>query len=129
MAFAIVTMTDEAVQRVREICAAKNALGLKLSVRKGGCAGLEYAMDLIADANSAMAAKMDKAERNGALIYIEPKDTLFLLGTEIGYEETTLHTGFTFKNPNQTSACGCGESVEITPANAEMLQKQLHSAA
>jgi iron-sulfur cluster assembly protein len=59
-------------------------------------------------------------EEKGETILIEPRAVLFLLGTEMDYEATPLKSGFTFRNPNQTAACGCGESVQLTPARAEM---------
>jgi len=127
--FSILTLTDKAVQRVKEICAGhKEAQGLLLGVKKGGCAGLEYSIELAMPAVLAAKPKMDKIEQGGAVIFIEPQAVLFLLGTEIDFEVTPLRTGFVFNNPNQTSACGCGESVEITPAKAEVFRQKLLSA-
>lgn len=127
--FAFLTLTDRAVRRVKEICAARpDALGVELSVRKGGCAGLEYSMDLVTEARLSQKPKPDKVEQDGAAVYIAPEAMLFLLGTEMDFETTALRTGFVFKNPNQTSACGCGESVEITPLTADALRERLRSA-
>lgn len=126
--FSILTLTDKAVQRIREICAAhEEASGILLGVKKGGCAGLEYSVDLITPEILAANPKMDKIEQNGATVFIAPQAVLFLLGTEMDFEITPLRTGFIFKNPNQTSACGCGESVEITPADPEIFRKKLQS--
>ena len=116
--FAVMNLTDAAALRVRSILAGRDALGLRIGVKKGGCAGMEYTVDL---ATSAKPFE-DVVEKDGARVYIAPEAVLFLLGTEMDYEETTLRSGFTFKNPNQTSACGCGESVELTPADASVLE-------
>lgn len=127
--FAFLTLTDRAAQRVKEICTAgEGALGVQLGVRKGGCAGLEYSMDLVTEAALAAKPKLDKVEQDGAVVYIDPQAMLFLLGTEMDFETAPLRTGFVFRNPNQTSACGCGESVEITPLTAEALRERLRSA-
>jgi len=127
--FAFLTLTDKAVARIKEVCANRtDALGVQLSVRKGGCAGLEYCLDLMTEAALAARPNMDKVEQDGAAVYIDPQAMLFLLGTEIDFEATALRTGFIFHNPNQTSACGCGESVAITPLTAEALQQRLRSA-
>lgn len=127
--FAFLTLTDRAAQRVKEICAAgEGALGVQLGVRKGGCAGLEYSMGLVTEAALAAKPKLDKVEQDGAVVYIDPQAMLFLLGTEMDFETAPLRTGFVFRNPNQTSACGCGESVEITPLTAEALRERLRSA-
>ncbi len=87
--------------------------GLRVGVKNGGCAGMAYTMDKVEEANPSDEVVSDK----GVTVYVDPKAVLFLLGTEMDYEVTKLKSGFVFKNPNQTSACGCGESVEISPAN------------
>lgn len=116
--FTIMTMTDAAADRVREIVDARdNAHGIRVGVKKGGCAGMEYTVDLVTEPN----AKDDHVERDGAHVYVAPEAALFLLGTEMDFEVTTLRTGFTFRNPNQSSACGCGESVELKPADLKAL--------
>ena len=114
MAFQVMTMTDEAVLRVRDAMAREDALGVRIGIKKGGCAGMEYTVDKVTEATRQ--AGDDVVERDGARVFVAPDATLFLLGTELGYEETVLRSGFTFKNPNQASACGCGESVELIPA-------------
>jgi iron-sulfur cluster assembly protein len=116
--FAVITMTDRAAERVREIVEARaNAVGVRLGIKKGGCAGMEYTVDLVTEPNP----KDDHVERDGANVYVAPEAALFLFGTEMDFEQTTLRTGFTFRNPNQSSACGCGESVELKPADLKTL--------
>jgi len=116
--FAVISMTEGAAARVREIMAARaGARGIRLGIRKGGCAGMEYTVDLVAEPNP----KDDHVEREGAHVWVAPEAALFLLGTEMDFERTTLRTGFTFRNPNQSSACGCGESVELKPADLKAL--------
>lgn len=123
--FAVMTLTEAAANRVREIVESREgALGIRVGVKKGGCAGMEYTIDV---ANEAKAGD-DVAEKDGAKVFIAPEAVLFMLGTQMDFEVTTLRTGFVFNNPNQTSACGCGESVELTPASAESL-RQMQGAA
>nr|WP_295468635.1 Fe-S cluster assembly scaffold SufA [Mesorhizobium sp.] len=124
--FAIMTMTDAAADRVREIVSARdNAKGVRVGVKKGGCAGMEYTVDLVTEPNP----KDDHIERAGADVWVAPEAALYLLGTEMDFEVTTLRTGFTFNNPNQSSACGCGESVELKPADLKALAEARASAA
>ncbi len=123
--FAVMTLTDKAADRVREIIASRDgALGIRVGVKKGGCAGMEYTIDLVTEAKSGD----DVIEKDGSRVYIAPEAVLFLLGTQMDFEVTTLRTGFVFNNPNQTSACGCGESVEIKAASPESL-RQMQGAA
>jgi iron-sulfur cluster assembly protein len=118
MGFQVITVTDRAATRVREIVSSRDgAHGVRVGVKKGGCAGMEYTVNLVTEPNS----KDDHIEHGGAHIYVAPEAALFLLGTEMDFEVTTLRTGFIFRNPNQTSACGCGESVELTPADLKKL--------
>lgn len=119
MGFAVMTMTDGAAARVREIVenSDSDALGIRVGIKKGGCAGMEYTIGLVTEPN----AKDDLIERAGAKVWVEPVAVLYLLGTEMGFETTTLRSGFTFSNPNQTSACGCGESVELKAADLSAL--------
>lgn len=125
--FAVITMTDRAADRVREIVDGREgAHGIRLGIKKGGCAGMEYTVDLVTEPN----LKDDHIERDGAHVYVAPEAALFLFGTEMDFEATTLRTGFTFHNPNQSSACGCGESVELKPADLKQLaEARSHSAA
>lgn len=109
----VVTLTDAAAARVREIMdrAAKPYAGLRVGVKNGGCAGQEYVLEYAEEAGP-----LDEVvEDNGVTILVEPKAVLFLIGTEIDYVTTKLSAKFTFKNPNETDACGCGESVTIEP--------------
>ena len=111
--FAVMTMTDAAGARVREIMSANpDALGIRVGVKKGGCAGMEYAIDLAAEVKP----REDVIELDGAKVFVAPEAVLYLIGTQMDFEQSDLRTGFTFHNPNQTSACGCGESVEIKAA-------------
>jgi iron-sulfur cluster assembly protein len=124
--FAIMTMTDAAADRVRQIVEARdNAAGVRVGVKKGGCAGMEYTVDLVTEPNP----KDDHVEHEGAHVYVAPEAALFLLGTEMDFEATKLRTGFTFRNPNQTSACGCGESIELKPAELKALAEARAGAA
>ena len=117
--FQIIRVTDRAADRVREIVANAegSAEGIRIGVKKGGCAGMEYTVDLVREPNPAD----DMVEVDGGKVFVNPQATLFLLGAEMDFEATKLRTGFVFRNPNQTSACGCGESVEIRPAAPEAL--------
>ncbi len=119
MAFAVMTLTEAAASRVKAIVdnAGGDARGIRVGIKKGGCAGMEYSIDLVTEPN----AKDDLIERNGASVWVAPEAVLYLLGTEMDFEVTTLRSGFTFHNPNQTSACGCGESVELKPADLAAL--------
>ena len=111
-----VSLTDAAAERVREIMAKadKPAVGIRVGVKNGGCAGQEYTF-----AYADEIGPLDEVvEDKGVTILIDPKAVLFLIGSEIDYETTRLASKFVFRNPNQTDACGCGESVTIVPANA-----------
>jgi iron-sulfur cluster assembly protein len=116
--FKAVTLTDAAAERVRSIMARSETpiAGLRVGVKNGGCAGMAYTMEYA----EAAAPHDEIVEDKGVRILIDPKAILFLLGTEMDFQTTKLSSGFTFNNPNQTSACGCGESVAITPANGSV---------
>ena len=112
----VVTLSDSAAARVREIMdrAEKPYAGLRVGVKNGGCAGQEYVMEY-----AEAAGPLDEVvEDKGVVILVDPKAVLFLIGTEIDYETTRLASKFVFRNPNETDACGCGESVTISPAAA-----------
>lgn len=111
----VVTLTERAAARVKEIMekADKPYVGLRVGVRNGGCAGQEYVLDYAEE----IAPLDEQVEDKGVTILIDPKAVLFLIGTEIDFETTRLSSKFVFRNPNQTDACGCGESVTITPAS------------
>ena len=119
--FQVLTLTDAATGRVRDIVAAsaEPAEGIRIGVKNGGCAGMEYTVNLVSEPNPAD----DVVELDGGKVFIDPAATLFLLGTEMDFEVTKLRSGFVFNNPNQTSACGCGESVELTPADPSALER------
>ena len=112
----VMTLTDAAAERVKAIMskAAKPVLALRLGVKNGGCAGMEYTMEW-ADYKKPLD---EVVEDKGVTVFIDPKAVLFLLGTQMDYKESMLKSGFVFNNPNQTSACGCGESVMLKPAEA-----------
>jgi iron-sulfur cluster assembly protein len=111
----LVSLTDRAAERVKEIMAKADGryIGLRVGVKNGGCAGQEYVLEYAEAANPLDEVVEDK----GVTILIEPKAVLFLIGTEIDYETTRLAAKFVFRNPNETDACGCGESVTIIPAS------------
>lgn len=113
----VVTLTDAAAARVKEIMARaeKPYAGLRVGVKNGGCAGSEYIIEY-----AETAGPLDEVvEDHGVTILIEPKAVLFLIGAEIDYEVSRLSSKFVFRNPNETDACGCGESVTIQPAAEE----------
>ena len=116
----IMTLTDAAAERVRSIMTSKpNAVGLKIGLKKGGCAGMEYTLEWAEEAG-----KFDEIiEYEGAKVIIDPMATLYILGTEMDYQVDKLSAQFVFNNPNQTSACGCGESVELRPADEARLEE------
>ncbi len=111
-----VKLTDAAAARVREIMAGAEGkyLGLRVGVSNGGCAGMSYTMDYASEAKPFEEVVEDK----GVRIFIDPKAILFIIGTELDFVQEKLGSRFVFNNPNQTAACGCGESVSITPAAA-----------
>lgn len=107
----LVTLTDEAAARVREILSEREQGYLRVGVTNGGCAGMEYLMEYVDEIE-----KFDEVvEDNGVKIVVDAKAVLFLLGSVVDYETEILHSKFVFRNPNQTDACGCGESVTIVP--------------
>ena len=112
----VVTLTEAAAARVREIMdrAAVPYAGLRVGVKNGGCAGQEYTLEYAAERGPLDEAVVDK----GVTVLVEPKAVLFLVGSVIDYETTKLSSKFVFRNPNETDACGCGESVTIIPAQA-----------
>jgi iron-sulfur cluster assembly protein len=119
MPLPIMSLTDAAAERVREIMAGSQTpvVGVRVGVKNAGCAGMAYTLDYV----SAPVKGDDHVVDKGVDVYVEPKATLFLLGTVMDFEEDILKSGFTFKNPNQTDACGCGESVTLKPADLRAL--------
>ena len=106
-----ITLTDAAAARVREIMAnsEKPLAGLRVGVKNGGCAGMSYTMEWAEAFNPSDEVIEDK----GVTVVIDPKAVLFLLGTQMDFEESKLSSGFVFKNPNEKSRCGCGESFSV----------------
>ena len=111
----IVTLTDAAAARVREIMGGSENKYLRVGVEKGGCAGMEYKLDYA----EAPEAFDELVEDKGVQILVRGDAVLFLLGSQIDYETTRLAAKFVFRNPNETDACGCGESVTIEAAREE----------
>jgi iron-sulfur cluster assembly protein len=116
----VMTLTPRAAERVRAIMASKGPeiAGLKIGVKKGGCAGMEYTMTWAENVG-----KFDEVvEQDGARVIVDPQAVLYLLGTEMDYKTDKLSATFVFNNPNQTGACGCGESVNLVPAGEAKLE-------
>jgi iron-sulfur cluster assembly protein len=112
-----IRLSDAAAARIREILAASNGAyaGVRVGVVNGGCAGMSYTMDYA----EAVQPFEEVVEDKGVKVFIDPKAILFLIGTEMDFVREKLAARFVFNNPNQTAACGCGESVSITPAKAD----------
>ena len=119
MPLKIMSLTDAAVERINEIIedSDKPVIGVRVGVKNAGCAGMSYTLNYV----DAAPAGDDHVEQDGVHVFVEPKATLFLLGTVMDFEEADLKSGFTFKNPNQTGECGCGESVQLKPADLKAL--------
>ena len=119
--FQVLSITDEAAERIKAIVegASEPVKGIRVGVKNGGCAGMEYVLDKVVEVDP----KDDLVEDKGVAVYVDPKAVLFLLGTQLGYEVTKFRSGFTFDNPNQSSACGCGESVALTPVDPSKLEE------
>jgi iron-sulfur cluster assembly protein len=111
-----VRLTEAAAARVRQIMAGADGKyqGVRVGVKNGGCAGMSYTMDYAEEARPFEEVVEDRDVK----IFIDPKAILFLIGTELDFVQEKLGARFVFNNPNQTSACGCGESVQITPAQS-----------
>jgi iron-sulfur cluster assembly protein len=112
-----IRLSEAAAARIGEILSASNGAyaGVRVGVMNGGCAGMSYTLDY-ADAAQAFE---EVVEDKGVRVFIDPKAILFLIGTEMDFVREKLGNRFIFNNPNQTAACGCGESVSITPAKAD----------
>jgi iron-sulfur cluster assembly protein len=110
-------LTEAAAERIKEIMSGieRPIAGLRVGVKNGGCAGMSYVMEYA----DSVGPTDEVVEDKGVRILIDPKAVLFLLGTEMDYKTDKLSAQFVFNNPNQTSACGCGESVQLTPAGGE----------
>lgn len=104
-----VTLTDKAAAQIAKLMAKDAHEGLRIGVKKGGCAGMEYTMEYVTEVDP-----LDEVvEQDGARVMIAPMAQMFLFGTEIDYEVSLLESGFKFRNPNVVDACGCGESIKF----------------
>jgi iron-sulfur cluster assembly protein len=119
MGFDIINVTEAAAVRVKEIIenADDAVIGVRVGVKNAGCAGMAYTLDNVTTPEEGD----DHISARGVEVYIDPKATLFLLGTTMDFEVGKMSSGFTFKNPNQTGECGCGESVILKPADLKEL--------
>ena len=119
MPLKIMSLSDAAAERIHEIIedSDKPVMGVRVGIKNAGCAGQAYTLDYVSEPIKGDDHVSDK----GVEVFIEPKATLFLLGTVMDFETDKLKSGFTFKNPNQTGACGCGESVQLKPADLKQL--------
>jgi iron-sulfur cluster assembly protein len=116
----VMKLTERAAARIRSIMAEKGTgtAGLRIGVKKGGCAGMEYTLDWAAEQKP-----FDEVvEHDGARVLIDPKAVMYLLGTEMDYKTDKLASQFVFTNPNQTGSCGCGESVNLAPVPSDKLE-------
>ncbi|MEM8981154.1 MAG: iron-sulfur cluster assembly accessory protein [Pseudomonadota bacterium] len=107
-----VTITPKAAAQIAKLMAKDGSQGLRIGVKKGGCAGMEYTMDYVTEIDP----NDEVVEVDGARVLIAPMAQMFLFGTEIDYEVSLLEAGFKFKNPNVSEACGCGESIKFDDA-------------
>ena len=116
----VMRLSEAAAARIKELMAKaeRPIAGLRVGVKNGGCAGMEYTMEYV----EAIGPADEVVEDKGVKLVIDPKAVLFLIGTEMDWKTGKLSAQFVFNNPNQTSACGCGESVLLTPASGEAAQ-------
>lgn len=104
-----VSITSKAATQIAKLMAKEGHSGLRIGVKKGGCAGMEYTMDYVTETDP----HDEVVVQDGAVVMIAPMAQMFLFGTEIDYEVSLLESGFKFNNPNVTEACGCGESIKF----------------
>ena len=104
-----VSISEKAATQIAKLMASGGHQGLRIGVKKGGCAGMEYTMDYVAEQDP----NDEVVEQDGARVLIAPMAQMFLFGTEIDYETSLLESSFKFRNPNVTEACGCGESIKF----------------
>ena len=102
------TLTDKAADHITALLTEQNGTALKIGLKKGGCAGMEYTMDILTETPTTPII-----EKNGAVVVLDPMAEMFLFGTELDYETSLLESGFVFRNPNVKDACGCGESISF----------------
>jgi iron-sulfur cluster assembly protein len=126
MAFKIMSLSDAAAARINEIIEDSDqpVIGVRVGVKNAGCAGMAYTLDYVTEP----VAGDDHVSDKGVEVYVEPKATMFLLGTVMDYAESKMSAGFTFRNPNQTGECGCGESVQLKPADLKAIAEARASA-
>ena len=107
----IITLSDNAAQRIKEIMANATdpSIGVRIGVKSGGCAGMSYVMEYAKSSN----VNDEVIEDKGVKVLIDPNAVMYLLGTEMDYKKEELSSTFVFKNPNETERCGCGESFKI----------------
>jgi iron-sulfur cluster assembly protein len=117
--FPIMTLTQAAADRVRALMADRTIAGLRVGVKNGGCAGMSYTLDYA----EAIGPYDEVIEDKGVKVIVDPKALMFLFGTQMDFQTDKIGSGFTFNNPNQTGACGCGESVAITPASEAQIEE------
>lgn len=119
MSFQIISLTEDAADRITEIMENSDepVTAVRVGMKNAGCAGMAYTLDYVSEP----IAGDDHVHEHGVDVYVDPKATLFLLGTVMDFEVNKMSSGFTFKNPNQTGACGCGESVQLEPADLKAL--------
>jgi len=111
-----VTLTDAAAAQIAKLMAEGGSEGLRIGVKKGGCAGMEYTMEYVSEINP-----LDETvEQDGARVMIAPMAQMFLFGTQIDYEVSLLEASFKFKNPNVVDECGCGESIKFADPDASV---------
>ncbi len=110
-----VSITPKAAVQIARLMAKDGTQGLRIGVKKGGCAGMEYTMDYVTQVDP-----LDEVvEQDGARVMIAPMAQMFLFGTEIDYETSLLESGFKFRNPNVVDACGCGESIKFADVDGD----------
>ena len=126
MPLKIMSLTDAAAERVREIMEDSETpvVGVRVGIKNAGCAGQAYTLDYLA----APVAGDDHVADKGVNVWIDPKATMYLLGTVMDFETEKMSAGFTFKNPNQTGECGCGESVTLKPADLKAIAEARQTA-
>ncbi len=115
-----VTITPKAASQIRKLMERDGSEGLRIGVKKGGCAGMEYTMDYVAEADP----NDEAVEQDGARVLIAPMAQMFLFGTQIDYETSLLESGFKFINPNVEDACGCGESIKFKDVEELSAERQ-----
>ena len=126
MAFKIMSLSDAAAERITEIIEDSETpvIGLRVGIKNAGCAGVGYTMDYVAEPVKGDDHVTDK----GVNVWVDPKATMYLLGTVMDFEQSKMGSSFTFKNPNQTGECGCGESVQLKPADLKAIAEARASA-